>query len=157
MKITLLLCGKTSEPWITTGMEIYSKRIKNYISFETIVLTDLKNAAKMPFNEIKSREGEQILNELSPSDYAILLDEHGNTFSSVAFSNELQKIMNSGRKRVVFIIGGPYGFSPEVYKRADFRISLSPMTFSHQIVRVIFLEQLYRSFTILNNEPYHHE
>ncbi|MDL2228056.1 23S rRNA (pseudouridine(1915)-N(3))-methyltransferase RlmH [Bacteroidales bacterium OttesenSCG-928-K03] len=157
MKITLLLCGKTSEKWISEGMNIYSKRIKNYISFEEKIIPDLKNSSKLSVNEIKSKEGEQILNEIDTSDFLILLDENGNEFSSISFANELQKQMNSGRKRVVFLIGGPYGFSQEVYKRANMKISLSQMTFSHQIVRVIFLEQLYRAFSILNNEPYHHQ
>ncbi|MDR2084529.1 MAG: 23S rRNA (pseudouridine(1915)-N(3))-methyltransferase RlmH [Bacteroidales bacterium] len=157
MKITFLLCGKTSEKWISEGINLYSKRIKNYISFEEKILPDLKNSSKLSVIEIKSKEGEQILNELDVSDFLILLDENGNTFSSISFANELQKLMNTGRKRFVFLVGGPYGFSPEVFKRANMKISLSEMTFSHQIIRVIFLEQLYRAFTILNNEPYHHQ
>jgi len=157
MKITFLLCGKTSEDWIAAGASVYSKRIKNYIQFEEKVLPDLKNSSKLSVNEIKSKEGEQILAELDASDYLVLMDENGDTFTSISFSAELQKLMNAGRKRLVFLIGGPYGFSQEVYKRANKKISLSNMTFSHQIIRIIFLEQLYRAFTILNNEPYHHQ
>ena len=156
MKITFLLCGKTNEAWISSGMNIYSKRIKNYILFEEKTLPDLKNCSKLSFSEIKHLEGEQILAFIQYSDYMILMDENGKQYSSTSFASQIQKYMNAGHKHIVFVIGGPYGFSQEVNDRANDKISLSPLTFSHQIVRVIFLEQLYRAFTILNNEPYHH-
>lgn len=156
MKITFLMCGKTCDKWVETGMDVFVKRLKNYINFELKVLPDLKNSSKLSFAEIKSLEGEQILSFVNQSDFLILLDENGTLFSSQKFAQELQKQMNAGRKHLIFSIGGPYGFSKEVYDRANAKISLSPMTFSHQIVRPIFLEQLYRAFTILNNEPYHH-
>jgi 23S rRNA (pseudouridine1915-N3)-methyltransferase len=156
MKLNLLLCGKTDFPWTATGMDIYSKRIKNYVPFDIKVLPDLKNTANLSADEIKTAEGQKILNAMTPSDFVILLDENGRSLSSVDFASDIQKLMNSGRKNIFFVIGGPYGFSKKVYERANDKISLSPMTFSHQIVRLIFLEQLYRAFTILNNEPYHH-
>lgn len=156
MKLNLLLCGKTDFPWTATGMDIYSKRIKNYVPFDIKVLPDLKNTANLSADEIKTSEGQKILNAMTPSDFVILLDENGRSLSSVDFASDIQKLMNSGRKNIFFVIGGPYGFSKKVYERANDKISLSPMTFSHQIVRLIFLEQLYRAFTILNNEPYHH-
>lgn len=156
MKLNLLLCGKTDFPWTATGMDIYSKRIKNYVPFDIKVLPDLKNTANLSADEIKNAEGQKILNAMTPSDFVILLDENGRSLSSVDFASDIQKLMNSGRKNIFFVIGGPYGFSKKVYERANDKISLSPMTFSHQIVRLIFLEQLYRAFTILNNEPYHH-
>lgn len=124
--------------------------------FDIKVLPDLKNTANLSADEIKTSEGQKILNAMTPSDFVILLDENGRSLSSVDFASDIQKLMNSGRKNIFFVIGGPYGFSKKVYERANDKISLSPMTFSHQIVRLIFLEQLYRAFTILNNEPYHH-
>ncbi|MGI6718121.1 MAG: 23S rRNA (pseudouridine(1915)-N(3))-methyltransferase RlmH [Bacteroidales bacterium] len=155
MKLTLILCAKTNEKWISKGEDLFTNRIRKYINFEKIVLPDIK--AKLPVKNIKEKEGEQILSKINNSDLVILLDEKGDSFTSKEFANDLQKTLNSGRKRVVYVIGGPYGFSEKVYQRADKQISLSKMTFSHQIIRVIFLEQLYRAFTILNNEPYHHE
>ncbi len=155
MKLTLILCAKTNDKWISKGEDVFINRIKRYINFEKIVLPDIK--AKLPLKDIKEKEGEQILSKIENSDLVILLDEKGKTFTSKEFAKELQKTLNSGRKRVVYVVGGPYGFSDKVYERANKQISLSKMTFSHQIIRVIFLEQLYRAFTILNNEPYHHE
>ncbi|MCK9303360.1 MAG: 23S rRNA (pseudouridine(1915)-N(3))-methyltransferase RlmH [Bacteroidales bacterium] len=157
MKILFLLCGKTSEAWVSKGMDIYAGRIKNYVQYNEKVLPDLKNTSKISSGEIKIKEGKLILSEIEQTDFVVLLDENGTTYNSISFAAELQKIMNTGVKRIIFVIGGPYGFSPDVYARANTKISLSKMTFSHQIVRVIFLEQLYRAFTILNNEPYHHQ
>ncbi len=137
-------------------MDDYIKRLGFYISFEILIIPDLKKTKSLTETQQKQKEGELLLKHLEPSDEVILLDEKGKSYSSVAFSEVLQKKMNSGIKNLVFIIGGPYGFSEEVYSRANGKISLSAMTFSHQMVRLFFIEQLYRAFTILKNEPYHH-
>ena len=138
-------------------MADYSKRISRYARFSVVFLPDVRNAGKLPVQIQKQAEGEMILRQTAPGDYVVLLDERGEEMRSVEFAYWLQKRMNSGVKRLVLVIGGPYGFSDEVYRRADAKLSLSRMTFSHQIVRAIFAEQIYRAFTILNNEPYHHE
>ena len=157
MNITFLMCGKTSEKWISDGMDTYLKRLRNYMNVDVKVLPDLKKISNLSQKEVKILEEHQIIPSLTPSDYVIILDEHGHEYTSLLFADELQKLMNSGRKNVVFVIGGPYGFSEAMHQRSDKMISLSQMTFSHQMVRVIFLEQLYRAFTIIHNEPYHHE
>ena len=157
MKITLMVVGKTVDKSLIQMIEDYVKRLKFYTDFEMVIIPDLKNNKNMPFDVQKEKEGEMILRSLNDSDDVILMDEHGKEFSSVEFASYIQKKMTSGLKRLVFIIGGPYGFSPAVYARADGKISLSRMTFSHQMVRLIFTEQLYRAFTILKGEPYHHE
>lgn len=138
-------------------MDDYQKRLSFYIKFDLEVIPDIKNAKSLSEAQQKQKEGELILARLTPTDQLILLDENGKTFSSVGFSEELQKKMNSGIKTLVFVIGGPYGFSEAVYSKAQGKISLSAMTFSHQMVRLFFIEQLYRAFTILRNEPYHHQ
>jgi len=138
-------------------MDDYQKRLWFYIKFDLEVIPDIKNAKSLSEAQQKEKEGELILAKLTPTDQLILLDENGKTFSSVGFSDELQKKMNSGIKTLVFVIGGPYGFSEAVYSKAQGKISLSAMTFSHQMVRLFFIEQLYRAFTILRNEPYHHQ
>lgn len=138
-------------------MTIYEKRLGHYIKFELELIPDLKKTKNLSQAQQKTKEGELILKTLSPTDTLILLDEHGKSYSSVEFSNFLQKKMNSGLKQLVFVIGGPYGFDEEVYKVASGKVSLSKMTFSHQMVRLFMLEQLYRAFTILRNEPYHHQ
>ena len=137
-------------------MEDYTKRLGFYISFELEVIPDIKNAKSLSETQQKKMEGEEILKRTSSADVLILLDEKGKTYTSEGFSEFLQKKMNSGLKNLVFVIGGPYGFSEEIYQRANGKISLSSMTFSHQMVRLFFIEQLYRAFTILRNEPYHH-
>ena len=152
-----MVVGKTVDKSLIQMIEDYVKRLKFYTDFEMVVIPDLKNNKNMPFDVQKEKEGEMILRSLNDSDDVILMDEHGKEFSSVEFASYIQKKMTSGLKRLVFIIGGPYGFSPAVYARAGGKISLSRMTFSHQMVRLIFTEQLYRAFTILKNEPYHHE
>ena len=157
MQIKLLAVGKTDSAAIAELTEIYTKRLTRYIRFEIQISPDLKKRAKLSFEQQKKQEGDLILNQLSPSDFVVLLDEAGKQFTSMAFANYLQQRMNSGIKNLVFIIGGPYGFSEEVYQRANSKLSLSKMTFSHQMVRLFFAEQLYRAFSILNNEPYHHQ
>jgi 23S rRNA (pseudouridine1915-N3)-methyltransferase len=156
MKITLVLNGKTEDDYLIKGVSIYEQRLKHYISFETIVFPALKNTKALSIEQQKQKEGELLLKHIQSSDRLILLDEGGKEYNSVQFSDYLQQQMNSGIKNVVFVVGGPYGFSEEVYKRANGKISLSKMTFSHQMVRLFFLEQLYRAMTILKNEPYHH-
>ena len=157
MVIELRVIGKTDLREVQSLVDMYSKRINFYCKFTMVVIPDIKNTKKLTEAQQRTAEGEQILGGLSESDFVALLDEHGREFRSIEFADWMQKRMNSGMKRLVLVIGGPYGFSEEVYKRANAKLSLSQMTFSHQIVRAIFTEQLYRAFTILNNEPYHHE
>ncbi len=157
MKICLLVIGKTDEEYLQKGIELFMKRIPHYISFEMKVIPDLKNSKNLSEEQQKAKEGELILPQLIPSDDLLLLDEQGLETSSVEFARFLEKKMISGIKRVVFLIGGPYGFSESIYARANGKVSLSKMTFSHQMVRLIFLEQLYRAMTILKGEPYHHQ
>jgi len=157
MKITLILVGKTTDKPIEAGMDKYSKRIQRYLPFQMVIIPALKNAKKMSELEIKLKEGDSILSKLSSTDYVILLDEKGKEYTSKLFSSFIKKKMIHGMKSLIFVIGGAYGFSDAVYSRAQTKLALSQMTFSHQIIRLIFLEQLYRSFTIINNEPYHHE
>lgn len=157
MTIKLIAIGKTDSKPLQILIDDYIKRLSFYIKFELIVIQDIKNAKNMSESQQKDKEGELILVKTGIADQLILLDENGKTFSSVGFADEIQKKMNSGIKNLVFVIGGPYGFSPAVYDRANAKISLSQMTFSHQMVRLFFIEQLYRGFTILRNEPYHHQ
>lgn len=156
MKITLLLNGKIEDDYIATGFSVYEKRLKHYISFESIVIPALKNTKAISTEQQKQKEGELILKNIQSSDKLILLDENGKEYNSIGFSQFIQKEMNSGNKNLVLVVGGPYGFSEEIYKRANGKIALSKMTFSHQMVRLFFVEQLYRAMTILKNEPYHH-
>lgn len=156
MDIILLVVGKTSVPFVKSGIDEYISRLKRYTSFHIEIVNDVKTGKGASEQVIKEKEGEAILQSLQPSDYVVLLDEHGEMLDSVAFANRLQKIMNSGRKRLVFIVGGPYGFSADVYTRAEAKISLSKMTFTHEMVRLFFVEQVYRAMTILKGEPYHH-
>ncbi len=156
MTIKLLGIGKTDDPSLQKLTEIYIRRLKFYSKFEMEYIPDLKNVKHLEQALQKQKEGELIMKKLSASDFVVLLDENGEQLSSEGFSEYLQKRMNSGLKQLVFVIGGPYGFSEEMYKRADSKLSLSKMTFSHQMVRLFFIEQLYRGFTILKNEPYHH-
>lgn len=157
MQIKLLAIGKTDHAAIQTLIEEYSKRLGFYVRFEFEQIPDLKNSKGLSEQVQKDKEGALILKKIQAADELILLDEQGKQFSSIDFSDYLQKKMNAGLKQLVFVIGGPYGFSPEVYERANGKLSLSKMTFSHQMVRVFFIEQLYRAFTILRNEPYHHQ
>lgn len=157
MNIKLLAIGKTDNKELQKLIDDYTKRLSFYIKFDLEVIPDIKNVKNLSENQQKEKEGELILSKIAPTDQLILLDENGSSFSSIKFSDYLQKKMNSGVKTMVFVIGGPYGFSDEVYKKAQGKISLSLMTFSHQMVRLFFIEQLYRGFTILRNEPYHHQ
>ena len=156
MKIKLMAIGKTDRQELQLMIDDYCKRIVHYCPFEFEIIPDLKKAKKASEAEQKKMEGSEILNRLAPSDHLVLLDERGKEYSSVTFSNYIQKKMIGGMRNLVFVIGGPYGFSDEIYARANERLSLSKMTFSHQMVRVFFTEQLYRAFTIIRNEPYHH-
>jgi len=157
MKIKLLAIGKTDAKNLQALIETYQNRLKHYINFEIEIIPDIKNVKNLSESQQKEKEGELILKKLSPTDVLILLDEKGKEFRSIEFSKYLQKKMNSGIKQLVIVIGGPYGFSDEIYKKSVGKISLSKMTFSHQMIRLFIVEQLYRAFTILKNEPYHHE
>ena len=157
MKILLIVVGKTDQKWLIDGISQYAERLTHFAQFEIQVIPDIKNTKNMDETVQKVREGEQILKLLLPSDDVYLLDDKGSEISSPQMAQWLEKRMSQSTKRLVFIIGGPYGFSQDVYSRVPGRLSLSKMTFSHQMVRLIFTEQLYRAFSILNNLPYHHE
>ena len=156
MKITLLFTGKTSDPRLSSLIDEYQQRLRHYVPFELVVLPDLKNAKSLTEDQIKTAEGNLILQALTPAMDVILLDEHGREFRSIEFADYLQKKMSSGRD-LALVIGGPYGFSQAVYERANGKLSLSQMTFSHQMIRIMAIEQIYRAMTILRGEPYHHE
>mgnify|MGYP002512190615 CR=1 FL=1 len=157
MKITLLTVGKTDKDWVRQGMDIYVSRLKHYIPFSVIEIPELKNVSALSKDQIKAREGELILKNVKPTDDLILLDERGKEYTSVELAKVIQDKISYTRKDMVYVIGGAYGFSDAVYQRANSKISLSRMTFSHQMVRAIFVEQIYRAFTIMKGEPYHHE
>ena len=156
MTIKLLAIGKTDNKQLHQLIDDYKKRLGFYINFNLEIIPDIKNSKHLSETQQKQKEGEHILSKLNSSDVLVLLDENGKQLDSIAFSNYLQKHMNSGIKQLVFVIGGPYGFSQDVYFKAHGKLSLSKMTFSHQMVRLFVIEQLYRGFTILKNEPYHH-
>ena len=157
MKITLLTVGKTDKDWVRQGMEIYVSRLKHYIPFAVVEIPELKNVSALTKDQIKMKEGELILKNIKPTDDLILLDERGKEYTSVELAKVIQDKISYEGKDIVYIIGGAYGFSEAVYKRANSKLSLSKMTFSHQMVRAIFTEQIYRAFTIMKGEPYHHE
>ena len=157
MNIKLLAVGRTDNPALQQLIDMYEKRLSYYINFELQLLPDIKNSKSLSEEQQKTKEGELILSNIASSHHLILLDERGKELTSVAFADELQKKMNAGIKQLTFVIGGPYGFSKEVYDRANGKLSLSKLTFSHQMIRLFFVEQLYRAFTILRNEPYHHQ
>lgn len=157
MKITLLTVGKTDKDWVKQGMDIYLSRLKHYIPFSVVEIPELKNVSALTKNQIKTREGELILKNVRPTDDLILLDERGKEYTSVELAKVIQDKISYAGKDMVYVIGGAYGFSEAVYSRANSKISLSRMTFSHQMVRAIFVEQIYRAFTIMKGEPYHHE
>ena len=157
MNIKLIVISKTDVPYMQTGIDEYISRLKHYCDFELVVIPALKNLGKASPEEIKEKEGELILKQLAKVDQTVLLDEHGKEYTSVGFSEYLQKQMNAGTRTLAFVIGGAFGFSPAVYAAATHKISLSQMTFNHQMVRLFFLEQLYRAFTILRHEKYHNE
>ena len=157
MKITLLTVGKTDKDWVKEGLDIYVSRLKHYIPFAVTEIPELKNVSSLTSAQIKVKEGEMILKNVRPGDDLILLDERGRQFTSMELAKVLQDKISYSGKDIIFVIGGAYGFSDAVYSRADSKISLSKMTFSHQMVRAIFAEQIYRAFTIMRGEPYHHE
>ena len=157
MKIKLMVVGQTNMKFVEQGFEEFGSRLKHYTDFEIVVIPNPKNSGKLEIADLKNKEAENILLKILPSYFLVLLDEKGTQFSSVEFAGFLQKRMNSGVKNLVFVIGGAYGFSEKLYERANSKISLSKMTFSHQLIRLIFAEQLYRAFTILRNEKYHNE
>ena len=156
MKITFLVVGKTAFPYINEGIQLYEKRLKFYTNYNKVEIPELKNVSAFSQDQIKEKEGELILKNVKPQDTLVLLDERGKEFSSENWARHLEKAITFSGKDMIFVVGGAYGFSKKVYDRADEMISLSKMTFSHQIIRVIFLEQLYRAFTIMKGEPYHH-
>lgn len=157
MTIKLVCIGKTDSTELKQLIEIYEKRLQFYVKFEIEIIPDLKKAKSLDENQQKAKEGDLLLSKIQNSDFLVLLDEKGKEFTSVGFSEYIQKRLNSGMKQLIFVIGGPYGFSEDIYKRADAKLALSKLTFSHQMVRLFFTEQLYRAFTILKNEPYHHQ
>ena len=157
MKICLLTVGKTDIGWVRESLETYSSRLSHYVPFSVCEIPELKNTSALTRTQIKEREGELILKAIKPTDRVILLDERGKEYLSVEFAEEIRRLSLAGGKDIVFVIGGAYGFSEAVYARSVGKISLSRMTFSHQMVRTIFAEQLYRAFTIIKGEPYHHE
>lgn len=157
MKITLLTIGKTEDKYLNEGIDIYLKRLKHYISFKILEIPDLKNTKSLSQEQQKTREAELIFKNIQSTDHVILLDENGKELSSRGFSVFLNKKMVGGLQHLVFIVGGPYGFSDELYARSNDKLSLSKMTFSHQMIRLLFTEQLYRALSILKGEPYHHD
>jgi len=157
MQIKLISIGKTDDKQLLQLIEQYQKRLKHYIKFDIDIIPDIKNVKNLSEAQQKEKEGELILKKVASTDVLVLLDENGKQFSSIEYANYLQKKMNSGIKQLVFVIGGPYGFSNTVYQKAQGKISLSKMTFSHQMIRLFIVEQIYRGFTILKNEPYHHQ
>ncbi len=156
MRFTLICIGKTGQDYLEKGEKVYLERLKHYIKTDKIELPDIKNAKSLTSEEIKIKEGEQFLKHIKEGDKVFLLDEKGKSYTSEKFADFLQKTMNTGVRNVYFLVGGPYGFSEAIYQRADAQIRLSDMTFSHQMIRLFFLEQVYRGLTILKGEPYHH-
>ena len=157
MKIKFILIGKSSFRFVETGIEMYKERMKRLADFELIIIPDLKNTKKMPPEQVKTKEGALIIKTLTNSDFVVLLDEKGGSLNSLKFANFIENKLLASTKQLVFIVGGAYGFSKEIYKRGNFLLSLSEMTFSHQIIRLFFMEQIYRAFTIIKGLPYHNE
>lgn len=157
MNIKLVVVGKTEEKYLKEGIEIFEKRLKFYIPYEMIIIPSLKDTKSLTPQMVKEKEGELIIKQVSKADKVVLFDEMGEEFRSIEYANFLQKNMNSGIKTICFVVGGAFGFSDEVYKIANLKIAMSKMTFSHQMIRLMIVEQLYRAFTILKNEPYHNE
>lgn len=157
MEIVLLTVGKTQTGFVKDGIENYVARLRHYVAYSIIEVPDVKQAGRLPEQKQKEEEGKAILSRLATSDLVILLDERGKEYSSMEFATRMESWMAGGRKRIVFVVGGPYGFSQAIYERADGKVSLSRMTFNHEMVRLFFTEQIYRAMTILRGEPYHHE
>ena len=157
MKIEFWVIGKTSFAYLSEGMQLYEKRIKRYLPFETVIIPDVKNAKNLSSKELKKKEGQAVLKKLDKGDFLILLDEKGKAYTSVKFSKWLEQKLQLSNKKIIFMVGGAFGFSEEIYERANGKVTLSEMTFSHQMIRLFFLEQIYRALTIMKNEPYHNE
>lgn len=157
MKIVLVVVGKTSTPYIASAVEEYVRRVNRYVPFEIATIPDLRTSKALSEEAQKQREGTAILASLQPGDHVVLLDERGREMTSREFSSEIDRRMVQGLKRLVYVVGGPYGFAKEVYDRADTKLSLSKMTFTHEMVRLFFTEQIYRAMTIMRGEPYHHD
>lgn len=157
MKIQLMYVGKTSYPFVKEACDLYFNRLKHYTKFEEICIEDVKNAGKLKPEQLKVEEGKKILQKIQATDMLVLLDEKGKQFTSVSFAEWIEKLQVQGTQNLIFLVGGAFGFSEDVYTRANFKLQLSSMTFSHQIIRSIFAEQLYRAFTIIKGEPYHNE
>lgn len=157
MRISLIAISKTTEKYLQEGIAIYENRLQHYCKFQRIEIPDLKNSKNLSFDQQKQKEADLILSKITNTDFVVILDENGKEFSSVQLSNEMNKWMNQSISNVVFVIGGPYGFDQSIYNRANLKVSLSKLTFSHQMVRLFFLEQLYRAFSIQKGEPYHHQ
>lgn len=156
MKTVLILVGKTTDKHFAAGIDDYASRISHYMPFEIVVIPELRNTKSLGEHQQKAAEGELILRQIQPSDTVVLLDEHGKEYRSIEFARWIEKLQQTARS-LVFIIGGPYGFADSVYERSDAKLSLSKMTFSHQMIRLLFVEQIYRACTIIKGEPYHHE
>ena len=157
MKVEFWLTGKTGFAYLDEGMAIYEKRLGHYLPFTSCVLPEAKNAKNLPPEQLKQKEGEVVLSKLKPDDFLALLDERGKQLTSLEFANFMEQKLQLSQKRLIFLVGGTWGFSEEIYRRSDFKLSLSKMTFSHQMIRLFFLEQLYRAMTILRGEAYHNE
>jgi 23S rRNA (pseudouridine1915-N3)-methyltransferase len=157
LKTEFWYIGKTSFPYLETGMEIYEKRLERYLSFQSVLIPDVKNGKKLPSEQLKIKEGESVLNKLNATDFLVLLDERGKEMSSIQFSKFMEQKLQLGNRKLIFLVGGAFGFSEAVYQRADQKMSLSKMTFSHQMIRLFFLEQIFRAMSILKGEPYHNE
>ena len=155
MKVQCWMIGKTSDPYLREGIEKYQRKLPHYLPFELVIIPDVRNAGKLSTDQLKEKEAEAVLAQIKPSDCLILLDENGKQYGSEEWAIQLDRLFQSPHKRLIFLVGGAFGFSPALYKRANRKLSLSKMTFSHQMVRLFFLEQLYRAMTILRNEPYH--
>jgi len=157
LKIKLIEVGKTTNAHLAALIDVYASRLSHYVGFQTIVIPELRNAKNLTEYQQKQAEAKLILQQISASDQVVLLDEHGKSLRSIEFAQWIQKKQNAAISQLIFVIGGPYGFAPEVYSRANEKLSISPMTFSHQLIRLLFVEQLYRAHTILHHQPYHHE
>ncbi len=155
MKVSCWFIGKTAFPYLKEGMAVYEKRLGHYLPFESVILPDVKNAGKMKTEQLKKEEAKIVLSKVKSEDYLVLLDEKGRQYSSVEFAQFLEKRLQASHRRLIFLVGGAFGFAPELYERAQAKLSLSKMTFSHQMVRLFFLEQVYRAMTILRGEKYH--
>ncbi len=157
MKTEFWYIGKTAFPYLEKGIGIYEKRLERYLPFQSVLIPDVKNAKKLPPEQLKIKEGEAVLNKINPTDYFVLLDEKGKEMTSVHFAKFMEQKLQLGNRKLIFLVGGAFGFSEAIYQRADLKLSMSKMTFSHQMIRLFFLEQLFRAMSILKGEPYHNE